>query len=128
MKAAQKYKVLLHYRMKANCLPNAKYKLKALQPKERAECPGRIKLRLLILLPSFSKKVIESWKTYQIYIVFGDTVRKIKARDAKQCCNYLGSISEGKTLKVLQIKKITHLKVGPFFFCLIYIKYGNFFQ
>lgn len=83
VKAVQKYKVLLYYCMKLNHLPNAKYKLKALQLKEKAECPGRIKLRLLILLPSFYKKVIESWKTHQIYVVFGDTVRKFKAIDAK---------------------------------------------
>lgn len=46
--------------MKLNHLPNAKYELKALQLKEKAECLGRIKLRLLILLPTFDKKVVES--------------------------------------------------------------------
>lgn len=69
--------------MKPNHLPNAKYMLKALQLKEKAGCPGRIKLRLLILLLTFYKKAMESWKTHQIHIVFGDTVRKIKAIDAK---------------------------------------------
>lgn len=64
-------------------MPTAKHKLKALQPKEKAERPGRIGLRLLILLPRFCKKAIESWKTHQIYVLFGDIVRKIKATDAK---------------------------------------------
>lgn len=73
--------VILLY--EAESFANAKYKLKAVQLKEKGECPGRIELRLLILLPSFYKKVIESWKTYQIYVTFGDIVRKIKAIDAK---------------------------------------------
>lgn len=50
-----------------------------------------------------------------MYLVFGDIGRKIKAVDAKQRCNFLGSISEGKTLQVLQ-SKVTHLKVGAFSF------------
>lgn len=83
MKAAQKYNVLLSHCMKLNSLPNAKHKLKALQLKENAKCPRRIKLRLLTLEPSFYKKVIESWKTLQIYAVFGGTARKIKAAEAK---------------------------------------------
>lgn len=81
VKEVQRYKVYSYYCMKLNHLPNAKHKLKALQLKEKAWSPWRIKLRLLILLPSFYKK--ESWKTYQIYVAFRDIVRKIKARDTK---------------------------------------------
>lgn len=77
-KAVQKYKVYSCYYMKLNHLPNAKHKLKALQLKEKAESPWRIKLRLIIMLPSFYKKVTESWKTYQICVAFRDMGRKKK--------------------------------------------------
>jgi len=83
VKAVWKYKVLSYCCTEPNHLPNAKDKLKALQLKERAECPARIQSRLLIQSPRFHKKVIESWKTYQIYTVFRDAVRKIKAIDEK---------------------------------------------
>lgn len=56
----------------AENLPNAKYKLKAQQLQEEAECPERIQLRLLILLLTFYKEMIESCKTHQRYVVFGD--------------------------------------------------------
>lgn len=75
-KGVQKYKVYSYHYMKLNHLPNAKHKLKAFQLKEKAWSPQRIKLRLLIMLPSFYKKVTESWKTYQICVTFRDTGRK----------------------------------------------------